>query len=179
MTGWDETSLARLRAAAYRWDGEAGVEALRSRPLGRVLQYAGDVLIAALEQGVPGAEALSRKCLEELDGRGLPGDAELADRLSAALGAPRGPELAEAPVDLGALAAALDDDAPYAVDLRTGDVLPAEEAGPSFTESLEYEPERWLALWGEPGGDRGEEARRGRARRWLAERGYRPGPRTL
>ncbi|GAA4092040.1 hypothetical protein [Actinomadura miaoliensis] len=179
MTGWDEPSLARLRAAAYRWDGAAGMDVLRARPLGPVLQYAGDVLVAALEQDVSGAEAMARKCLEELDGRDLPGDAELADELSAALGAPRGPELTRVPVDLGALAAALDDPGPHAVDLRTGDVVPADEAGASFTDSLEYEPERWLALWGEPGGDRDEDRRRGRARRWLAERGCRPGPRTL
>ncbi|GLZ10194.1 hypothetical protein Acsp04_04290 [Actinomadura sp. NBRC 104425] len=180
MTGWDEPSLARLRAAAYRWDGAAGMDVLRDRPLGPVLQYAGDVLVAALEQDVPGAEAMARKCLEELDGRGLPGDAELASEVSAALGAPRGPEPVRVPVDLGALAAALDEPGPHAVDLRTGDVLPADEADASFTDSLQYEPERWLVLWGEPGGDRDDEdRRRGRARRRLAEHGCRPGPRTL
>ncbi len=180
-TGWDEDALAALRAAAHRGDGAGGVELLACRELGPVLQYAGDVLVAALGEGVPGAGPLARACLGELDGRGAPGDAELAAEVAAALGEPRrggesvppwrGGELVPLPVDLGAVAAALEAGEPHVLDLVRGDVLGMEEA--------EGDEGRWLPI--PPGGvlDAREEARRGLARAWLARHGLRSAPRTL
>ncbi|MDL4775925.1 MULTISPECIES: hypothetical protein [Thermomonosporaceae] len=198
MTGWDEEALAVLRAAASAGDGRAGLEVLRGRSLVPVLQHAGDVLVAALAQGAPGAGPHASACLAELDGRGLPGDAELAAELAAALYDPRPrPDLADVPVDPGALAAALED-APagggaHVLDLLRGDVLEAGELDgePAFDAGdAAYDPGRWLVVpprpttgAGFPGEADGtfarEERRRGRARRWLAEHGGRPVPRTL
>lgn len=170
MIEWGEEALARLRAAAHRGDGAAGVRVLRVRPLGPVLQYAGDVLVAALAAREPGADTLARACLEALDGRDLPGDAELAAELAAALGARPASGLVALPADLGAVAAAMDDGL-HVIDLERGDVLSADEAGGEHER-------RWLPI--PPGAlPEGEDARRGAARRWLAEQGYRPVPRSL
>jgi hypothetical protein len=181
VADWDESARARLRIAANRRDGRGGLGALTGRSLTPVLQLAGDVLIAAVEQGVTGAERLARKCAEELTKRGRDGDAELAAELVAALeGTLTG--LAEVPVDLGTLGSRLAADPSegvQVVDLRTGDV---EEPGPEFDpESEEYEPERWLAFVPTGGHEEtpGEDEQRGRARLWLALQGYRPGPRSF
>ncbi|MGW2313893.1 Mov34/MPN/PAD-1 family protein, partial [Actinomadura luteofluorescens] len=107
MTEWGEEALARLRAAAHRGFGDAGL--LQGRPLGPVLQYAGDVLVAALEQGRD-VRSLALACLDELNGRALPGDAELADEVAAALGVRAPTGLVPLPVDLGAVAAAMEMD---------------------------------------------------------------------
>ncbi|XRQ11431.1 hypothetical protein ACN3XK_11255 [Actinomadura welshii] len=162
MAEWDGEALARLRAAAHLGDGTAGCEVLRGRPLRPVLQYAGDVLVAALAQGVPGAEELARECAAELRERDAPGDAELAAEIAGDTG------LAGLPVDLGAVAAAMDAamaDGLYVLDVERGDVLPVGEAdGPVIPPGVLPE---------------GEDARRGAARRWLAGQGYRVVPRGL
>ncbi|TDD81381.1 hypothetical protein [Actinomadura rubrisoli] len=202
MTAWDEDALACLRAAAQRGDGAGGLAALAGRPLGPVLQYAGDVLVAALAEGLDAARPRARECVEALDGRGLPGDAELAAELTAALEGP-GTGLPPVPADLGAVAAALEDADPHVLDLARGDVLALDEltgdepAGdePAGEPSLDhadaaYDPGRWLPIppgavpdedEGTPGDaqEAREDARRGRARKWLADHGYRPAPRTL
>ncbi|NDU72295.1 hypothetical protein GWI34_06605 [Actinomadura sp. DSM 109109] len=161
MTGWGEEALARLRAAAHRGFGDA--ELLRGRPLAPVLQYAGDVLVAALEQGRD-VRSLALACLDELNARGLPGDAELAGELAAALGVGEPTGLDPLPADLGAVAAAMRDGF-QVLDPGRGDVLPAGEA-----DGLPIPPD---AL------PEGEDARRGAARAWLAEQGFRPAPRSL
>lgn len=174
MTEWDEEALARLRAAAHTGDGDAGV--LRGRPLRPVLQYAGDVLIAALAEG--GADArLARECLAELRERDSPGDAELAAELAAALGErPAGP-LAPLPVDLGAVAAAMDG-GDQVLDLARGDVLHSDDLPPAGEAGEPWGSGRWLPI--PPAAlAEGEDARRGAARRWLAGEGYRPVPRRL
>ncbi|QKG25267.1 hypothetical protein [Actinomadura verrucosospora] len=172
MTGWDEDALAGLRVAVARGDARAGLAALAGRPLAPVLQYAGDVLAAAVAETLDGAEAAARECLEELDGRGLPGDAELAAELAAALdGRPSGLDVL--PVDLGAVAEALEADPAdglWLLDLDRGDVLAPEEPS-GDGRRLPIPP-------GAPAGA-AEEERRGRARRWLAGQGLRPGPRVL
>ncbi|GAA2144392.1 hypothetical protein [Actinomadura napierensis] len=178
MTGWDEDALAGLRAAVARGDARAGLAALAGRPLGPVLQYAGDVLAAAVAEGLAGAEAAARKCLAELEERGLPGDAELAAELAAALdGRPSG--LDALPVDLGAVAQALEAgpaDGLWLLDLERGDVLPPDEpaSGEPCGGGGRYLPIPPEGPLREP-----EEERRGRARRWLAGQGHRPGPRVL
>ncbi|MEW2358045.1 hypothetical protein [Spirillospora sp. NPDC029432] len=185
MAEWDEDALALLRAAAYRRDPAAGLPLLADRPLGPVLQYAGDVLVAALERDGPGAAGavrLARECAAELTGRGLAGDAELAAELAGAL-AGEPPELADAPVELSMLGLLMDADpaeGAQVVDLRTGDIGPDIAVGD--------EPRRWLMFW--PQGPAGsaeasgsaefaEEERRGRARQWLAAHGFRSRPHFL
>ncbi|MGP4026640.1 hypothetical protein [Actinomadura sp. 3N407] len=165
MTEWGEDALASLRAAVHRGDGAAGFRMLRERPLEPVLQYAGDVLVAALGERVPGAEALARECAEQLERRDLPGDAELADEIAGALGARPESGLMGLSVDLGAVAAAMDDGL-HILDVERGDVLPVDEG----VDGVPIPP---CAL------PEGEDARRGEARRWLAGRGFRPVPRRM
>ncbi|MFB4306157.1 hypothetical protein [Actinomadura sp. GTD37] len=143
---------------------------LRGRPLKPVLQYAGDVLLAALAKGGDESER-ARECLSELLERGFPGDAELAAELAAALGDRPAEPLEPLPADLGAVAAAMDE-GDHVLDLERGDVLPVSEV------VVEEAPGRWLPV---PPGvlPREEDARRGAARAWLAERGYRPVQRSL
>ncbi|MBW8484009.1 hypothetical protein [Actinomadura parmotrematis] len=180
MSQWDSGALSRLRAAAYHRDGAAAVALLRDRPLGPVLQYAGDVLVAAVEAGTEGAAGLARKALVELDGRGEPGDVELAAEVAAALGCPRRDALPGLAVDLTALAVALGQEigsAPWILDLERGDLLEPDE--PLEDGGLGDVRERYVAvpaLGPEPGG---EEAARGRARRWLAGLGLRAVSRSL
>ncbi|GAA0215045.1 hypothetical protein GCM10009527_008490 [Actinomadura nitritigenes] len=198
MTGWDEDALAGLRAAVARGDARAGLAALAGRPLGPVLQYAGDVLAAAVAGALGGAEAAARECRAELRARGLPGDAELAAELAAALdGRPSG--LEALPVDLGAVAEALEAgpaEGLWLLDLERGDVLAPDEPcrdEPRRDEPCRDEPCGDGTGGGEPGSDDGrhlpippgapaggtEEERRGRARHWLAGQGLRPAPRSL
>jgi hypothetical protein len=153
--------MARLRGAAHRGLGDA--EVLDGRPLTPVLQYAGDVLAAALAQGRD-VRDLAGKCLEELRGRDQPGDAELAAELDAALGTAQSTELVPLPVDLGAVAMAMDEGF-HVLDPYTGDVIPADE-GNGLPIPPGVLPES-------------EDARRGAAREWLAGQGYRPVPRSL
>ncbi|MEU5877456.1 hypothetical protein [Spirillospora sp. NPDC047279] len=182
MTDWDEGALAVLRGAASLRDGAAGVEVLRTRPLEPVLQYAGDVLAAALARRVPEARPLAEKCLQALNARGEAGDAELAAVLAEALGAGTGAGLTEVPVDLGELAGALSGrlgPGPFVVDLRHGDVLPAGEAESFDAGDPGYDPDRWVGVTPDGRAPAGEERERGLARRWLAAYGLRPGPRAL
>lgn len=158
-----------------RRDGAAGVELLRTRPLGPVLQYAGDLLIAALAQQVEGARPGARKCLEELAGRDRPGDAELARELARELSAVRGrrqdgDDLTEVPVDLGELGIELDGDFEgdaRVVDLVEGEVLLVDALNgadtgvpePAFDEASEaYDRDRWLVFWPLGGREPGDPA---------------------
>src|SRR5690606_208193 len=146
------------RAAAHLGDGAGGCEVLRARPLRPVLQYAGDVITAALAQGVPGAEALARECADELRRRGGRRDAELAAGIEGDTGLPG------LRVGLGAVAAAMCGGF-HVVDVDRGDVLGVDEG-----EGLPIPP---AAL------PEGEDGRRGAARAWLARQGYRVVPRVL
>jgi hypothetical protein len=179
---WDEDARGRLRAAAYRRDGRAGLDELAGRPLEPVLQLAGDVLIAALRDGAGEAAELARTCADELAKRGRDGDAELAAELGATLNGTT-TDLVEVPVDLGTLGSRLAADPAegvHVIDLRTGDI---DEPGPEFDpDSERYDAGRWLTFV--PEGPReadedAEDAERGRARQWLAAHGYRPGLRRF
>ncbi|GAA4312765.1 hypothetical protein GCM10023178_22120 [Actinomadura luteofluorescens] len=161
VTEWGEEALARLRAAAHRGFGDADL--LQGRPLGPVLQYAGDVLVAALEQGRD-VRSLALACLDDLNERALPGDPEPADEVAAVPGVRAPTGLVPLPVDLGAVAAAMQDGC-QVLDPERGDVLPAGEA-----DGLPVPP----GVLPE-----GEDARRGAARAWLAGQGFRPAPRSL
>ncbi|GAA4236267.1 hypothetical protein GCM10022254_45480 [Actinomadura meridiana] len=167
MTEWDDEALARLRSAAHRGDRAAGLDVLRGRPLDPVLQYAGDIALLVMADGLAEGAWLVDECRARLVERGQPGDAELA----AALGHGPRPALSPLPADLGAVAAAMDDGL-HVLDLERGDVLAIDEALDAADDA------RWLPI---PPGvlPEGEDARRGVARAWLAEQGYRPVPRTL
>jgi hypothetical protein len=169
VTEWDEEALARLRAAAHTGNGDVAL--LGGRPLEPVLQYAGDVLVAALAQGRADM-GLARECLDELRKRDLPGDAELAAELAAALGTRPAEPLEPLSVDLGAVAAAMDDGG-HVLDLARGDVLPFDDLPEDGGSESGWLPIPPSVL------PEGEDARRGAARRWLAEEGYRAVPRRL
>ncbi|TDC11596.1 hypothetical protein [Actinomadura bangladeshensis] len=173
MTEWDEEAMARLRAAVHAGRGDTSV--LRGRPLRPVLQYAGDLFVAALSQppiDVGFDVGLARACLDELRGRDLPGDAELAEHLAEELGELYTEPLASLPADLGAVAAALED-GDQVLDLERGDVLPADELPDDECGGRRWRPIPPAVL------PVGEDARRGAARKWLAGEGYRPVPRRL
>ncbi|MEV5574903.1 hypothetical protein AB0L06_33115 [Spirillospora sp. NPDC052269] len=136
MASWDADALVELRAAAFRRDGAAAVGMLKNRPLEPVLQFAGDLLSAALHEGSAEAESLARACLDALQARDAPGDALLAATLDTALQVNAEPQsdarpldgAQGVPVDLGALAYALADGDPVTIlDLRTGDLLAEDE----------------------------------------------------
>ena len=144
LRSWDRDALGALRGAVYRRDGGAVLAALEGRDLDDVLQLAGDGLLAAVEQGVAGAEALARSCAERLRRRGLDGDAELADALAGA-----GAELRPLAIDLDELSAILEGDPLRGggrVDLRTGEVWhhsPFDDLVDVDEDELD-DPERWL-----------------------------------
>ncbi|RKS76571.1 hypothetical protein BZB76_1927 [Actinomadura pelletieri DSM 43383] len=176
MAEWDGEALARLRSAVHRGDVDAGLDVLRERPLAPVLQYAGDVAVAAVAQGRIEGTWLAAECRALLAERALPGDEVLAAELAAP--PEHGAALVPLPVDLGAVAAAMDDGL-HVLDLERGDVLPLDEV--LFDEVPDDEPQnagRWLPI---PPAvlPEGEDARRGAGRAWLAGQGYRPAPRTL
>ncbi|MCP2335081.1 hypothetical protein [Actinomadura rupiterrae] len=130
MASWDADALSELRAAVFRWDGAAGFDVLRNRPAAPVLQFAGDALACAVQAGCADAEPLARKCLDALDAREAPGDAVLARTLRRALENENDPgsDARPVPVDLGALAYAMEEgDAITILDLRTGDLLAEED----------------------------------------------------
>ncbi|TMR00315.1 hypothetical protein ETD83_17125 [Actinomadura soli] len=177
MIEWDVEAMARLRSAVNRGDWAAGLELLQGRPLEPVLQYAGDVALMVVARGQAQGACLANDCRALLADRGWPGDAELAAELAAPRGPGSGPyrTLLPLPVDLGAVAAAMDDGL-HVLDLERGDVLALDEL--SRDEPQARDGARWLPI---PPGilPEGEDARRGAARRWLAEQGYRPIERTL
>ncbi|MFI0367381.1 hypothetical protein ACH35V_05850 [Actinomadura sp. 1N219] len=175
MIEWDVEALARLRSAVHRGDWAAGLELLQGRPLEPVLQYAGDVALMVVARGQAQGACLANDCRALLADRGWPGDAELAAELAEHRGHGSGMTLFPLPVDLGAVAAAMDDGL-HVLDLERGDVLAIDELPDA--ETLADDESRWLPI---PPGilPEGEDARRGAARRWLAEQGYRPTERTL
>ncbi|WP_207401106.1 hypothetical protein, partial [Actinomadura roseirufa] len=118
-----------------------------------------------------------RACRSALAVRDLPGDADLAADLAAALDGVPAPPLAPVPADLGAVAAALEGDAPSVLDLHRGDVL--DRADSATAPECGTDDARWLPIPPSTPPGATEDASRARARHWLATHGYRPTPRTL
>lgn len=81
---------------------------LRDDPLEEVAQLAGDGLLAALAQAVPGAAAAAERCAQELRDGAWDGDQELAEQLEAALGAGPAPARWVVPADLDELGSHLE-----------------------------------------------------------------------
>jgi hypothetical protein len=143
MVLWDRENLGTLRGAIFRGDGAAVVEVVRDRLTDEVLQHAGDGLLDALGQGVPGAIELAAQCSVGLRNRSWRGDAELADQLEAALGRGGTPMLRPVPVDLELLSSFLGGDplrGGARLDVTTGEVWSDEER----VEQDEDDENRWL-----------------------------------
>lgn len=143
----------QLRAAVYSGNGSATVAHVRRGPLSEdALQLIGDGLIAALAQGVDGAGAPARDCLNALRERDWVGDDLLADQLAAALGEGPTPMLRPLAVPLDELANILEGDPLHGggrIDLQTGEVWP--EAAVAYEQEMgnedpdeDEDPDRWL-----------------------------------
>jgi len=143
MVLWDRETQGTLRGAIFRGDGSAVVEVVRDRLTDEVLQHAGDGLLHALGQGVPGAIELAAQCLAGLRNRSWRGDSELADQLEAALGRGVTPMLRPVPIDLELLSSFMEGD-PLSggarLDVKTGEVWSDEER----VEQDEDDEDRWL-----------------------------------
>ena len=98
MGDWDKEAVKELRGAVYR--GDSVVELVRGRLTDDVLQLAGDGLLHAVAQGIPGAHELAAQCAAALRDRLWWGDEELADQLEAAVGQGAMPLLRTLPIDL-------------------------------------------------------------------------------
>ncbi len=109
MSDWDRESIAALRSAVDRGDGSV-VEVVRGRLTDDVLQLAGDGLLGAIAQRVPGAVDLAVQCAMALRVRCWDGDEELAKELDVALGEGAVPLLRTVPVDLEMLSSFMEGD---------------------------------------------------------------------
>jgi hypothetical protein len=146
MGDWDNEAVKELRGAVYR--GDSVVEIVHGRLTDEVLQLAGDGLLHAVAQGIPGARELAAQCAAALRDRLWWGDEELADQLEAAVGEGAMPLLRTLPVDLDHLASFLEGDPLYGkarIDLKTGQVWPY---GPGYDTDDDADDEddedRWL-----------------------------------
>jgi hypothetical protein len=154
---WDDKAFTALRGAVYANDMLAAFRVLAGKSLEPVLQVAGDVIIAALAAGTPGAAELASRCLALLRDRQMEGDHELIEQLAAvAEGAPK--PLNAVPVDLEELAGELEgnDYRDIYIDLQAGDFY----AGESLTGEPRPDPDdedRWLHIGSQIGSRAGYE----------------------
>jgi hypothetical protein len=144
--------LRQLRAAVAASDGRALVAHIGRKGLSEhSLQLIGDGLLAALAQGIDGAEQQAARCIDALRERGWVGDDDLADQLASALGEGPTPMLRPLAVPLDDLAILLEGD-PLSgggrIDLTTGEVWHraaieyAQEVGEVDPDDVD--PDRWL-----------------------------------
>jgi Uncharacterised protein family (UPF0158) len=144
---------AALRGAVYQGDGRAVVDLFSEGGLADdVLQLAGDGVVAAVVQHVPGALDVARGLSRALRQRGWDGDDHLASQLDALIGAGPVPMLRALSVDLDELASVLEGDPVHGggrIDLRTGEVWPQaaidyvrEESDDD--EDADDDPQHWL-----------------------------------
>jgi hypothetical protein len=147
MSDWDRESIAALRSAVYRGDGSV-VEVVRGRLTDDVLQLAGDGLLGAIAQRVPGVVDLAAQCATALRDRCWDGDEELAKELDVALGEGAVPLLRTVPVDLEMLSSFMEGDplwGPARIDLETGEVWTDQEDG-SEEQDEDDDDDRWLCV---------------------------------
>ncbi|HTW10863.1 MAG TPA: UPF0158 family protein [Acidimicrobiales bacterium] len=156
----DAETMRRLRAALVRGDGMSVVAVLEGRVPHELLQLAGDGLLLALGQGVPGAAELVHTCVPALRERGWAGDDELAAELEAATSALARPlTLKGVPIDLDELSMVLEagpEDRGGVIDLISGEVW-SKEAVEQAKQVSDNAPDlrdenRWLPV--EPEGSR-------------------------
>jgi hypothetical protein len=147
MSDWDKEAVKELRGAVYR--GDSVVELVRGRRTDEVLQLAGDGLLHAVAQGIPGVQELAAQCAAALRDRLWWGDEELAEQLEAAVGQGATPLVRALPIDLEELASFLEGDPLYGearIDLKTGQVWPH---GPDYdsdddADDEDEDEDRWL-----------------------------------
>ena len=149
--GPDRRPLDELRGAVARGDGAAVIGALGPLDLADVAQVAGEGVLLALAENVPGARELARRCTDVLRKRGWEGDDDLAALLSASLGEGPVSELRPLAIELDELSFILEGDGSSGdgrIDLVTGQVWPefaidyAEETGEDLGDA--HDPDRWL-----------------------------------
>lgn len=153
--------LQELRGAVYRRDGAKVVAVLRGEVPVELLQLAGDGLVVAVDQKVPGAVPLADRCVAALRDRGWAGDEELAAELEVALGhRPPDQALKVLAVDLEELSALLEGgigEGGGVVDRLSGEAWPrpameyaqeTEEELPDFEDG-----DRWLYVGPEGSGE--------------------------
>jgi hypothetical protein len=117
--------LQQLRIAIHDGDGMALLDVLGGRVWAEVLQLAGDAVVRAVTQTVPGSAELAGGWLDALRERDWVGDDELAVELEAALGRRPAPELKILAVDLEELSMLLEagfGEDGGVIDLHTGEV---------------------------------------------------------
>jgi hypothetical protein len=145
----------QLRGAVRTGNGPAVVAHVGRGPMPEEpLQLIGDGLLAALAQGVDGADDLAGDCLNALRQRDWYGDDTLADQLAAALGEGPTPMLRPLPVPLDELADILEGDPMLGggrIDLRTGEVwhravIEYEQEMGNEDPDEDEDPDRWLYI---------------------------------
>lgn len=140
-----------LRGAVYRADGVAVLAELERVDPTECLQLAGDGLVVALGQELPGATESAGPWVARLRERGWRGDADLADQIEARLGTRPAPMLRPLRVDLDELSDVLEGDPRQGggrIDLRSGEVWPQFVDLDEIDEQDEDES-RWLPVWSE------------------------------
>jgi len=138
-----------LRVAMATSDGAALVAQLRQGWPPDALQFLGDGLAVAVQQGIAGASQLAELCERALRDRRWDGDEELAAQLGAVLGTAPTPLLRRIPVDLEDLSGVLEGDPMSGegrLDLQNGGVWTEREFEDSAEsdEEDDEDPERWL-----------------------------------
>lgn len=148
-----DDAMTALRHAWHSGDGAAMMAAVEQVGPDVCLQWAGDLVRAALRVGVPDAAPLAERTCSALRHRGWAGDDELADAIDDARRV-RACALLELPVDLAELGMLLDAGGEFAavgrIDLRTGQVWPdsvLDDGGWDGAEDELDDDERWLAVW--------------------------------
>lgn len=125
----DASAMVRLRTAMCARDGASLVAELTEEVVAEVPQLAGNGLLSAIGQKVPGADRLARSCSPGCATAQATVTTTWRMHLEAALAMGPQPLLRPIPVDLGELADALEGDPMLSggrLDLRTGDVWPGE-----------------------------------------------------
>ena len=158
---WTFERYVALGNAVRERDGGRVVALVGDAPLDEVAQLAGEGLLVALAQSVPGAPEAAERCLRALSERDWWGDEELVDELEAARGRGPAPARRSVPVDLGELGSHLEGtedplNPAMRLQLATGTLWPDFEDWEAMTgEPLPDDwddPDAWLSV--EPQGSR-------------------------
>ena len=117
----------RLGDAVDRGDGAEIVAMVTPDAIRELPQIAGQAVLVALAQRIPGAEAAARAVITRLAERDWDGDEHLRAQLDQALGIVTGPPLLSIPVDLDQLVDLLRGGEHHCggrLNVRTGEALP-------------------------------------------------------
>lgn len=117
----------RLGGAAYRGDGAEIVAMVTPDAIRELPQIAGQAVLVALAQQIPGAEAAARAVITRLSERDWDGDEQLRAQLEQGLGGDAGSAVPSIPVDLDQLVDLLRGGEHHCggrLNVRTGEALP-------------------------------------------------------